>query len=217
MPPEFHVESFEDLIERRGKPLRWERARDCPCFDEKTRSAKRLCPSCGGMGKVYTTQTNPATSTEVFTASVLSVTASKKFAAFGQWEAGDCVMTYPDSILLGEGDRVTLLNVVERETDVLLRGTRDALIEPDVVAVLECGDLARLYTPGVDFEVIGSELRWKGARPDEGAAYSVLYTARPAYVVWLQLPQHRRLVAGKEMPRKSVLRRWRDVKRPRNG
>jgi hypothetical protein len=215
---EFHPEYFEDMIGRRGKSLRWERARQCPCYDEKRRSPRMGCSDCGGLGKVYTTQTNPADSTPSFTASVLSVTSSKKFAKFGQWEAGDCVCTYPESMLLGEGDRLTLTNVIERETDLLIRGARDVLIEPDVVEVLECGDEERLYTPGTDFAVVGSEITWNGAQPALGASYSVIYTARPAYVVWLQLPQHRRLIAeaGREMPRKCVLRRWRDVKRPPN-
>jgi hypothetical protein len=206
--PRFTVGKFEDMIARRGKLLLWERARMCPCWNMASRSAQEGCLLCSGFGQVYSTQGH-------FTGTVLGMASSKQYAKFGEWLAGDCVLTYPAAYLLGDRDRITVTTDVYRETDVLQRGTRDSLPEPNLLSILECQDqTGRFYTQGDDFDLAGKQIVW---RPNRGPAnlvtYSVLYTARPAYVVYLQLPQHRALSGGREMPRKVALRRWLDFTR----
>lgn len=210
--PQFDVAKFEELIQRRGRSFSWERARRCPCYNARTRSPLETCVDCDGLGWVYSLQ-------GAHKATLLSITASKKWAKFGEWLEGDALMTFPASLLIGDKDRITLTTGVNRESEILIKGTRDVLLNREVVDILELADVDRTYRLGIDFTLSGSTIVWQGAHPATGAAYSVLYTYRPVYVVWLQLPQVRAQVdqgggALLEMPRKVALRTWLDFKRP---
>lgn len=217
MPPRFDVNRFEEMIDRRGRSFQWERARRCPCYDPRTRSPREACSLCFGLGYTYKTMGD-------YRATILGITGSKQWARFGEWLQGDAVMTFPSSLLIGDKDRITLTSGEFRESDVLVKGTNDTLICPNVLEVLECGDENRLYTVGRDFVLSGSTIVWRGLQPADGASYSVLYRALPVYVVWMQLPQIRAQVPTgfddtgaailKEMPRKVALRRWLDYVRP---
>jgi hypothetical protein len=203
--PRFTVEKFESLIATRGKLLRWERAKFCPCYDAASRAADESCPRCDGFGYTFSDQ-------GTFTGTILGMAASKSYAKFGEWLAGDAVLTFPSTILIGDRDRITVTEDVYRETDRLVRGRRDTLIEPNVLQVIECEDENRAYLQDEDFDLNGPRIVWRpGMGPADGATYSVLYTGRPVFVVFMQLPQHRaKGKGGREMPRKVALRRWLD-------
>lgn len=207
--PRFTVEKFESMIAVRGKLLRWERAKFCPCYDPISRSADETCPNCDGFAYTFSDQGE-------FTGTILGMSGSKQYGRFGEWLSGDAVLTFPSSILIGDHDRITVTEDVYRETDRLQRNRRDNLIEPNVLEILECVDENRSYTAGIDFDLVGSKIAWRpGFGPADKATYSVLYTGRPVFVVFLQLPQHRaKGKGGKEMPRKVALRRWLDWVRP---
>lgn len=212
--PQFTVSKFEGLIQRRGKNLTWERARRCPCFDPLTGQIPENCTICNSDGYLYTLMGS-------YRATVLGITGNKQAARFGEWVQGDCVMTFSSSMLVGDLDRITLTDAVYRESAVLVKGTKDTLPEPTAFSVLECSDETRSYVPGQDFDLVGATIVWKGLQPAEGATFSLLYTARPVYVVWKTFPQTRALVPTvqpdgsqtlAEMPRKVQLRRWVDWK-----
>jgi len=62
----FHVERFEDLIERRGwTGVFWEEETKCPCYSNITGNPNYKCPVCGGSGYLYRTNPNVAIKNEV--------------------------------------------------------------------------------------------------------------------------------------------------------
>lgn len=205
--PRFTVESFEGMIAARGKLLRHERARYCPCYNAASRSADEDCPNCDGFGYQFSDR-------GTFTGTILGMAGSKQYAKFGEWLSGDAVLTFPASILIGDRDRITVTEDIYRESDRLQRGRRDRVIEPNVLEIIECVDEHRAYTVDVDFVLTGNKIDWlPGMGPADGATYSVLYTGRPVFVVFLVLPQHRaKGKGGREMPRKVALRRWLDYR-----
>lgn len=205
--PRFTVEKFEGMIAARGKVLGWERASYCPCYDAASRSADEDCDRCDGFGYTFADQ-------GTFTGTILAMAGSKSYAKFGEWLTGDAVLTFPAAYLIGDRDRITVTEDIYRESDRLQRGRRDKLIEPNVLEVIECQDETQSYTQGEDFDLVGNEIVWRpGFGPAEDATYSVLYTGRPVFVVFMVLPQHRaKGKVGKEMPRKVALRRWLDFR-----
>jgi hypothetical protein len=207
--PRFTVQKFEGMIAARGKVLKWERARFCPCYNPASRSSDEDCPLCDGFGYTFTDMGQ-------FTGTILGMAASKSYGRFGEWLAGDALLTYPQDYLLGDRDRITVTEDLYRESDRLQKGLRDHIIEPNVIEIIECVDENRAYTQGIEFNLVGQKIEWNpGMGPADGGTYSVLYTGRPVYVVFQQLPQHRaRGKGGREMPRKVALRRWLDMVRP---
>lgn len=205
--PHFTVEKFEGMIAARGKLLGWERASYCPCYNADSHSADETCPNCDGFGYTFADM-------GTFTGTILGMSGSKSYAKFGEWLTGDAVLTFPAAYLVGDRDRITVTEDVYRESDRLRRGIRDKVIEPNVLEIIECSDETRSYTVDEDFQLVGRELVWFPSRgPADGATYSVLYTGRPVFVVFLVLPQHRaKGKGGKEMPRKVALRRWLDFR-----
>lgn len=205
----FDTNKFEAMIATRGKVLHWEQAQFCPCYDPVSRSASETCPTCDGFGYQFTDM-------GTFTGTILGMSGSKTYAKFGEWLTGDAVLTFPSSFLIGDHDRITVTEDIYRETDRLQRGKKDSLIEPNVLEILSCQDQNRSYSAGVDFDLVGPKIVWRtGSGPANGATYSVLYTGRPVFVVFLQLPQHRaKGKGGREMPRRVALRRWLDFFRP---
>lgn len=216
MNPKFTVSKFENMISRRGRPFRWERARRCPCFNPQTRSPRETCIDCAGIGWVYRL-------IGTYTATILGITGSKQWAKFGEWLEGDAIMTFPSALGIGDKDRITLTTGDFRESELLTKGETDVLLNQEVVSIIECADEDTTYEEGLDFHLDGATIVWVGSQPADGVQYSVLYTARPVYVVWLQLPQIRAQVTApdstgtpvvKEMPKKVALRRWMDFTRP---
>ncbi len=214
--PRFDVGAFEDFLRRRGRDFLWERSRRCPCQNPRTRSPLETCPQCHGVGWAYTAQ-------GIHRGAILSITANKAWARFGEWLSGDAQLTFSADLLIGDKDRITLQTGEYRESVVLTRGGKEIIPDPTVFDVLECGDDTGLYVPGRDFVLHGAEIRWRGQQPALGGTYSVLYRARPTFMVWLTLPQIRALVRQGfdadgnplygEMPRKVALRRWIDFVR----
>lgn len=205
--PKFTVEKFEGMLRARGKLLGWERASYCPCYNVSSRSADEDCPNCDGFGYTFEDM-------GTFTGTILGMSGSKSYARFGEWLTGDAVLTYSADYLIGDKDRITVTEDVYRESERLQRGRRDSLNEPNVLEVIQCEDETRSYTEGEEFDLNGSDLVWRdGFGPEDQATYSVLYTGRPVFVVFMVLPQHRaKGKGGREMPRKVALRRWLDFR-----
>lgn len=216
MKPRFTPEKFEELINRRGRLIKWERGNRCPCQDAKRLSAEENCILCEGSGFVYTSQGE-------FKAVITSLLGKHKYTGFGDWISGDSVMTFAADKDVGDRDRITVNNAEERESDVLRKGKRDFLLEATITRIIEVRDRDRTYTEGLDFDRNNRNIVWKGIAPTDGAPYSVLYFYRPTYIVWLNLPQNRAVVTRtvtdgstieKRMPKKVALRRWRDFVNP---
>jgi hypothetical protein len=221
--PNFDVELFEEMIRERGRDFTWERAKRCPCFVPRLRSAREDCPLCFGLGHQYTLQEG------TYRATLLSITGDRRYAKMGEWIMGDMSMTFESSLGIGDMDRITMIGGDEhgkhRGSDLLIRGTKDKLIDRGVYELIEVSDEVTAYTADLDFRLVDGEVVWTGQQPAVGTVYTVLYWARPVYVVFMTLSQDRTPVPSvaadgsaveRVMPRKVALRLWIDFVRGDN-
>lgn len=231
--PILNVIKIEDMLDRRGRPVKWQETIICSCWNSDSGSPDYTCLACHGKGHVYQT---PIESKALIT----SITLSKDFAEMaGVFEVGDAVMTVPKRIpirhpvngmptgqhtnnpIFGIGmyDKITLLDDDFKSSEVLVKSTPinarppDTLLNTDVTRIRSIqkydsstGDVA-LYTLGVDFEMLGNVVSWleDGLSPETGEQYSVAYYHRPTYVVTATLPKPRHQ-DGQDFPRYVALR-----------
>ena len=109
------AEPFEQLLTGTlSSLLVWEQSRLCPCTNADG-AAERTCPVCAGRGRYFEPPSDP------FRAGLvgLSARALEAFAArFGPGVVGESMLSIPASAYcydrIGEGDRITALDAVEK-------------------------------------------------------------------------------------------------------
>ena len=226
-----NVAKAEDMLDRRGRPVKWQEAIICSCWNPDSGSPNYGCVACHGKGYVYQASVNSK-------ALVTSITLNKDFEAMaGVFEVGDAVMTVAkripvrvngmptgqntDNPLFNVGmyDKITLLDDSFKSSEVLVRGTPidardpDTLLNSDVTGVRSIqkydqitGDVVT-YSPLVDYTLNGNLVSWLagGSSPAVGQQYSVAYYHNPTYVVTATLPKPRHQ-DGQDFPRYVALR-----------
>lgn len=230
--PMLNATKIEDMLDRRGRPVKWQETIICSCWNLTSGSPDYTCLACHGKGHVYQTPVESK-------ALVTSITLSKDFAEMaGMFEVGDAVMTVPRRVpvrqtngmmtgqfinnpIFGVGmyDKITLLDDDFKSSEVLVRGEPinarppDTLLNSDITRVGSIqkynsvtGEVA-IYRLGVDFEIVGNLVSWLDGvlSPAEGQQYSVTYYHRPTYVVTATLPKPRHQ-DGQDFPRYVALR-----------
>jgi hypothetical protein len=228
-----HAEKYEQLIDRRGRPIMWEEAVMCTCWDFRSGQPLYSCRACNGKGYIYM---EPVESNAL----VMSVNLSKDFQDMaGVFEVGDAVMTVPKHIPkklynggydmsdiednpmydIGLWDRVTLLDDEYKSSEILIKGIpmdsrpADTLRNDKITGVKSIQKYnkntgeATYYELGIDFAVQGSKINWidMANSPSEGEQYSVVYFHRPIYIVTATLPKPRHQ-DGQDLPRYVALR-----------
>ena len=230
--PILNVVKVEDMLDRRGRPVKWQETIICSCWNPDSGSPDYTCLACQGKGYVYQAPIESK-------ALVTSITINKDFAEMaGGFEVGDAVMSVPKRIpmrhpngmmtgqftnnpIFGIGmyDKITLLDDEFKSSEVLMKGTPisarppDTLLNTDVTWVKSIQKYdsvtgsATLYRLGVDFEMVGNVVSWLvgGVAPTFGQQYSVAYYHRPTYVVTATLPKPRHQ-DGQDFPRYVALR-----------
>lgn len=230
--PVLNVVKIEDMLERRGRPVRWQEGVICSCWNPDSGSPIYACVACHGKGYVYQAPVEDK-------AMITSITLSKDFEAMaGVFEVGDAVMTIPKRVPLritnglptgqfrnnlifdiGMYDRITLLDDEFKSSEVLVKGTPinarlpDTLLN-DVVTKVKSVQKYNLitgavvvYRSGIDYRLTGNLVDWLvgGVAPATGEQYSVVYYHRPIYVVTATLPKPRHQ-DGQDFPRYVALR-----------
>ena len=226
-------QNFEELITRRGIPVKWERSMRCSCWSEDSGQPQYSCKACQGWGYVY----EPPIEEDAVL--VMALQMNRNDTPQGEFRLGDAVMTVPmrkrttneQGLIeyvdipiynIGEWDRVSLMNTTFRSHEHLVRGQGvygrmpDTLRNPDVTSVLKVAKMDATtgsvteYIEDEDYQVFGNYIQWaSGQGPSIGDRYSVLYYHRPVYIVYQQLPQHRD-PDQQHFPKRVVLR-YRDV------
>lgn len=153
-----HAEKYENLIDRRGRPVKWQEAIACSCWDATSGQPLYSCQACKGAGYIYK---QPVTGEALVT----SITMSKDYQEMaGVFEVGDAVLTVPKRIPqahpttgiidrtmataisnpmfdIGMNDLVTLLDDEYKSSEPLIRGVdlygrpADTLLNIDVTRV----------------------------------------------------------------------------------
>lgn len=230
---QLRAESFEDLINRRGRVVRWEEAMLCSCQSVQSGQANYNCKACHGTGRIYEAPIEGK-------AVVSDISASKQYANnIGVFQVGDALMSVPYRFPktnklgyntgefdlnpmydIGDFDRVTLLDDFYKTSEVLVRGTAlyarqadtllhavDITVKKIIKADEDTGAIIE-FIPEHDFEVDNNKIVWSEDSEDKlaiGESYTVVYKHRPTFVVFSNLPSPR-YQDGQFFPRKVVLR-----------
>jgi hypothetical protein len=227
-----HAYKYEQLIQRRGRDVAWQKATLCSCWDVDSGNPQYGCRACFGKGYIYAA---PVTGR----VSLMSVEQRKDFQEMaGVFELGDSVMTVPNRVWdrapngvflntstanplfqIGMHDLVALVDDEREAAEILQKGTpiygrpADTLLNDHVtrVAVVRKVDPSvgtiTNYALGVDYTLTGNAISWVvgGAQPSTGDKYAVTYFHRPVFTVLLTLPKPRHQ-DGQDMPRYVALR-----------
>lgn len=227
-----HANKYEDLIFRRGRQVKWQEAITCSCSSNGHPNYE--CEACKGMGYTLEDPIEDVVLLQSIThnqdyqemAGIFEV--GDAVLTIGRYVPE----SNPTTGLLnkasrgrknplfeiGTGDIITLTDDEYKTSEVLIKGTpifgreSDTLLNEDVVEVRRIqqsnsvtGEIT-IYTKDTDYTVEGNRINWLGVnQPDEGDNYTVLYTHRPSFTVFTQLPTPRHQ-DGQDLPRKVAVR-----------
>lgn len=221
--------TFEEMIQRRGMPVLWERAQKCTCWDEYSGHPNSACKACDGAGYLYD---EPVPTANVL---IMSLVINKDFTYMGEYRMGDAVATVPkrkyvkdanglwqrpynEVFDIGEWDKITLVETEFRVHETLKFNTAmhgrpaDILRNEAVTRIMrilkadpETGDII-YFVENMQYTLEGNKINWDSNVPlKKGDVYSVLYYHRPVYIVHTQLPQSRDQDM-QQLPKKVILR-----------
>lgn len=220
------------MILRRGRKVKWQEAVTCSCSAEGHPDYQ--CQACKGMGTVLAEPIEDIvllmsiTHNQDFEAmagifeigdAVMTVGAKVPEMNPDTGQLNRLAPGRPNPIFhVGQGDLITLTDDEYKSSEVLRKGTplfgrdADTLLNEDVVEVMRVqksdvvtGSITR-YTKDVDFAVSGNRIEWLGVNePSDGENYTVVYTHRPVFAVFTQLPTPR-YQDGQDLPKKVALR-----------
>lgn len=194
-----------------GQNMAWRRGNPCPCFNPTSGAALPGHPLCAGKGWIWDPPISPVK------AGVNAQKAQRDWAQFGQWEAGDVILTIPgDSGMYGQVgrfDRIELLNAKDVFKIMLIRGTNDRIILPVVnftrVFWLNPGNINATIDGGLPAIDANGNLTWpNNDGPPNATKYTITGMRYIDYFVWVNLPSNRNEHFGAALPQKSWLRRF---------
>lgn len=205
----FNPTRFDRHLENMGQQLLWSAAYSCSCVNPDSGAADPTCKLCKKKGRIWVAPLETV-------CGVAKQDTQAEWADSGLWEAGDLVVTIPQSSPMwdsGQFDRVTMLNATDRFSQPLKRGAPNdnlSLISvksiervfwkhPQTQALIEGG----IPTVGAD-----GSLTWAEREPPIGTTYSITGWKHADYFVWGDFPSSRNQHAGMRLPKRVVLRRW---------
>ena len=205
---ELNVDWFNRHLDQMGQDFLWRRSHMCPCISPHSGAPQQNCPRCLGKGRSWKTGVAAR-------AGMASQSVQRSWAQFGRYEAGDAVLSVPETSPLyeaGEFDRVTMLNNYDRFDLVLSRGSRDRISFPvQRIERIYWLDQSSNEVDG-DVPTIGEDgaLTWAEgqASPPMGKQYSVSGIRFSEYFLFGDMPGDRGHHYGARLPRKVVLRRF---------
>lgn len=200
-------DAFNDLLSGLGQQFAWRKAFACPCISPQSGQPKPNCKHCQGKGRYWDATAVTGMS------GVVGREQAKRQAVFGQWDAGDLMLSIPsDSPLyaMGPCDRVAALNRTEPFSINLMHGIntaiRFAVTAIDSVTWLDSNDeLVNGEIP----DISGSgELVWGSSPPPAKTTFALTGRRIPEYFCYQDLPLDRPHHAGAALPRRVQLRRF---------
>lgn len=201
-------DDFNTFLNGIGQYFYWRKSYACPCVNQATGSPRVDCLQCDGKGRLWVAPVKA-------TAGVSGQSVQRKWANFGQYELGDCVISVgSDSPLytIGQFDRVLVENSDEQFSLSLVRNARNERIRFPVICIErvfwlnDAQDIVEGGTPELDEE---GALSWPdGGEPPDKKQYSISGRRQVEYFCWGQLPSSRNEHHGEPLPVKCVLRRF---------
>jgi len=193
-----------------GQRVNWRKGNPCPCFNPTSGAALPGHALCAGKGWIWDAPIDSK-------AGVTQQKVTREWAAFGQWEAGDAILTIPSSsepMYSGAGrfDRIELLNSMDVFKLTLIRGQNDRILLPVVnfsrVFWLDPANNATIIEGGLPIVDAQGNLSWTAGEPPQGTQYSIAGQRYTDYFIWFNLPSDRNEHFGATLPKKLPLRRF---------
>jgi hypothetical protein len=161
----------------------------CPCLTLDLQPDPNDA-ACGGTGRLLVPDAQYTTMLLI-----QGDTSHKSYLEPGTWVDGTIRATTLPEIVLGDRDRIRLVDVQELfDEEVLLRGVQDTLRFSAGITVQYVTDRLTVYRPGVEYALTPpNRITWLagGRAPAVGTFYSVRYFAQPEYLVFLDMPKLR--------------------------
>lgn len=206
---QFDPGAFDDWLGNIGQQMEWRRSYVCPCVNPASGHPDPRHALCNGKGRIW----NDSVRTVV---GVASQKVQLQWAQMGLWEAGDTVLSIPQSSPMwgcGPFDRIVDVNSQDAFTMVLQRGapTERLLFRP--ASLGRCFWLhptTRLPVDGgIPVVAADGTLSWAGVdEPPPGTSYSLTGTKFSEYFIFQELTSNRNQHQGMRLPKRVVARRW---------
>lgn len=207
----YNPQRTRQFIEKNGTKVRWEKGVRCPCLTDYDRPSIE-CQACRGWGYAY------PDAPKLIKGLVTGMSGNEQLVAAGLADIGMLNFTPQAGVRLDDGDRITILENVRRESEVIERGEEDRerlfQIEPfKILGVYRIktgatGANALDALPADSHKLEAGHVVWIPGKPSpgHGAKYSVLYEYRPKYLVFRQEQPKYRGVQGQVLPQAVILR-----------
>lgn len=199
--------AFDRHLRHMGQDVSWRKAFACPCKNPNSGASDPKCPNCTGKGYLW----------DAALPGVVGVAGSKvqrEWAQFGTHESGDSVVSIgSDSplYLMGQADRVTLLNATEQFSLTLVHGApTERLIGKieKISRIFWLDDNKKVVQGGIPTVDDAGKLTWADDAPPAGRQYGVSGSRWQEFFCWGQFPSNRNMHQGAQLPKRVVLRKF---------
>lgn len=195
--PHYDSNEFNEMGFTHGSTAIYWQSVKCSCKSERGDLPDLVCSLCGGIGYYFVNQ-------KTLTVSNLSDNTKRIYEAFGTYEPGDLMVSFPtltdsgDRVIANTADRFYFEMRVDSHSDIKVKGekrlnqsTSERIWSPSVQRVVWCASVSEIFTFGTDFTLInddnlnGTIINWIAGKkhPQEGERYSINYEAAPFYHV----------------------------------
>lgn len=196
-PITFDVDEFTALLTQHGHDVLWEKSSYCPNRHGPNPQGDHdiSCNICNSSGFIFF----DCQQTRML---IQSASLEDMYRQYGRWDNGQVMVTSLPGARLHYWDRITLLNVVGRFSEILRRQPDTDYDSPKytplsvlyLAYVDRNGDLVEL-DPADDIELqTNGQVRWMRDfpnRPDGEQMYTIVYTYNPVYVIDNLIHAHR--------------------------
>lgn len=199
--------AFNAHLRHMGQQVAWRKAFACPCKSINSGASDPQCLHCAGHGQLWNKSVD----------SVVGVAGSKtqkEWAQFGNYESGDSVISIGEDsplYLMGQFDRVTLLNATENFSLTLVHGApSERLIGKikQVTPVFWLGAEKQLLAGGAPLVDADGRLSWPTGEPPAGTQYTISGERNIEYFCFGMYPSNRNEHQGARLPKRVVLRKF---------
>lgn len=205
----FNPARFDRHLANMGQQLLWRAAYSCSCVNPDSGAPDPACQLCKKKGRIWVAAKETV-------CGVAKQDTQAEWANAGMWEAGDLVVSIPQSSPMwdaGQYDRVTMLNAADRFSLPLTRGApNDNLSLYHVKSIERCfwkhPTTQALIEGGIPSVSATGVLTWAEREPPMGTKYSLTGWKFADYFVWGDFPSSRNEHSGMRLPKRVVLRRW---------
>lgn len=198
---------FNRHLRQIGQDIKWRQAFACPCVNPASGAAKPGCPLCRGKSWQWAAEVDCRVGLQM-------VNNKKGFAAFGQWEPGDALLTIGSDqacYAASHMDRFRALNSTSTFSVNLTRGDSDIVrgtIQSISRVFWTTADGNAIVDGGIPVVNADGTFTWPdNDGPADGKVYSITGVRYDEFFAYMQIPSNRPMSAGAALPKKLPVRK----------